>query len=531
MKIIPTFPGVSERSAERGQLAFEVLDLFKREAFSFWQWDQSSNLLTAPGFFTGTTLEDWIIRIHPRDQADFSQFLDHLIDTGESPSSITYRIRQCSGNEWIKVRQTADPEADSSPDSHCCLIELVSADAPYATSLDKLEGELNQGFVDQIDEYQTLASMGKLAGGIAHDFNNALTVIQGHTMLLEQSLRSSKHHEAESLELLKEATDQAAGLAKQLLRVGNQKQTVLETCDLNQIIENFMTMIRRVIEETIELNMDIEPHIGMVKADPIMLGQVLMNLMLNARDAVSNSGGKITIKTQSTKIDEEDGPLSLGSYIELSITDNGVGIPRDTLSKIFTPYFSTKGRGTGLGLANVANIVEEHGGTIDVTSTEGKGSTFTILLPVSSASLAPAKANPPAEELLTGAKKKILEGTKILLVEDESAVRMLVRKLLEMLGCSVIEAESGRQALDLWPDIQDEIALVVSDVVMPEGVSGWDLARELRKKRPEVGILLTSGYCENPEDHNMGDDSHVAFLQKPYASSNLETTLSALLAS
>ncbi|MDF1738983.1 MAG: ATP-binding protein [Verrucomicrobiales bacterium] len=513
-------------------MAFEVLDLFKREAFSFWQWDQSSNLLTVPGFFTGSSLEDWIIRIHPRDQAAFSQFLDHLIDTSESPSSVTYRIRQGSGNEWTEVRQTADPGAGSSTNNHCCLIELVSAEAPYATSLDKVEGELNQGFVDQIVEYQTLASMGKLAGGIAHDFNNVLTVIQGHTMLLEQSLSASKRHETESLELLKEATDQAAGLAKQLLRVGNQKQTVLENCDLNQIIGNFMTMIRRMIEETIELDMDIEPHIGMVKADPIMLGQVLMNLMLNARDAVSQSGGKITIKTQSTKIDGEDGPLSLGHYVELSITDNGVGIPKDTLSKIFTPYFSTKGRGTGLGLANVANIVEEHGGTIDVTSTEGKGSTFTILLPISSASLLDAdRATPPAEDLFKGAKKKILEGTKILLVEDESAVRMLVRKLLEMLGCTVVEAESGRKALELWPDIQDEIALVVSDVVMPEGVSGWDLARELRKKRPEVGILLTSGYCESPEDHNMGGDSHVAFLQKPYASSNLETTLSALLAS
>ncbi len=530
MNILPKDISSPKSFSEGGQLAGQVLNLFKNESFSFWNWDQTSNLLTAPGFFTGTSLEDWIIRIHPRDQAEFSQFLDHLIDKKESNSSITYRVRPTSGSQWIKVRQTAEPKSDSLENEHCCLIELVSDGSLHATSLDKLEGELNQEFLDQIDEYQNLASMGKLAGGIAHDFNNALTVIQGHTMLLEQSLNASQGQEEESIELIKDATNQAAGLAKQLLRVGNQNKTVLENCDLNQIIENFMTMIRRMIEETIDLNVDLDPRIGVVRADSIMIGQVLMNLVLNARDALSDKGGKITIQTRATEVKEEDGPLSLGSYVELSIADNGVGIPKDTFSKIFTPYFSTKGRGTGLGLVNVATIIEEHGGTIDVESEEGKGSTFTILLPSSPIALKSTKERAPAAVSSTPAKRKVLEGTKILLVEDESAVRMLVRKLLEMLGGTVIEAESGRKALDLWPDIQDEIALVVSDIVMPDGVSGWELARELRKNRPDVGILLTSGYCESPEDHNMGDDSHVAFLQKPYASSNLETTLSALLA-
>ena len=529
MNILPKDISSPKSFFEGGQLAGQVLDLFKNESFSFWNWDQSSNLLTAPGFFNGTSLEDWIIRIHPRDQAEFSKFLDSLVEQEETNFSVIYRVRPISGNQWIKVRQTSDPKPDSPPDNHCCLIELVSDDARYATSLDTLEGELNQGFLDQIDEYQNLASMGKLAGGIAHDFNNVLTVIQGHTMLLEQSLNGSSDQGEESIELLKDATNQAAGLAKQLLRVGNQHETTLETCDLNQIIENFMTMIRRMIEETIELKVDLDPDIRVVSADSIMIGQVLMNLILNARDAVSDTGGTITIQTRATEVEEEDGPLSLGKYVELSITDNGVGIPKDTLAKIFTPYFSTKGRGTGLGLVNVATIVEEHGGTIDVESEEGKGATFTILLPSAPAELKSAREGRPAKKRLSNAKKKVLEGTTILLVEDESAVRMLVRKLLEMLGCSVIEAESGRKALDLWPEIQDKVTLVVSDIVMPDGVSGWDLARELRKDRPEVGILLTSGYCESPDDHNMGDDSQVAFLQKPYASSNLETTLSALL--
>ncbi len=528
MSILPTDISSPKSFSEGGQLAGQVLDLFKNESFSFWNWDQSSNLLTVPGFFAGTSLEDWMIRIHPRDQAEFSQFLDHLIDKKESNSTITYRIRPVSGNQWIKVRQTTVPGSDSPANKYCCLIELVSDDSLHATSLDKLEGDLNQDFLDQIDEYQKLATMGKLAGGIAHDFNNALTVIQGHIMLLEQSLEEPKQREEESIDLLKDATNQAAGLAKQLLKVGNQQQTTLEVCDLNEIIENFMTMIRRMIEESIDLKAELDPAIGAIRADSIMIGQVLMNLVLNARDAVSEAGGRITLKTQATEVKEEDGPLSLGSYVELSVTDNGVGIPKETFSKIFTPYFSTKGRGTGLGLVNVATIVEEHGGTIDVESEVGKGTTFTILLPCSRAALMTERKR--SVDPLLGAKRKVLEGTKILLVEDESAVRMLVRKLLEMLGCTVIEAESGRRALELWPEIQDEISLVVSDIVMPDGVSGWDLARELRKDRPKVGILLTSGYCESPEDHNLGGDSHVAFLQKPYASSNLETTLSALLA-
>lgn len=517
------------RSSEEGQLALRVLDLFKHGAFSFWEWDQSSNLLTAPGFFNGTSLEDWIIRIHPRDQADFSKFLDHLIDIRKSNSSITFRIRANSGGQWIKVRQTADPKSDSPANKHSCLIELVSNDSRHITSLDKLEGDLTQGFLDQIDNYQKLASVGKLAGGIAHDFNNALTVIQGHLMLLEQSLDLPERQEKESFDLLKDATNQAAGLAKQLLRVGNKHQTILEACDLNQIIGNFMTMIRRIVEETIDLKSDLDPQIGVVRADSIMIGQVLMNLLLNAREAAPETGGIITIQTRAIEVKEEDGPLSLGSYVELTIADNGSGIPEETCLEIFTPYFSTKARGTGLGLVNVANIVEEHGGTIEVASEVGEGTTFTILLPSSPVALETAQGTQPVKNSPSIQKKKALEGTKILLVEDESAVRMLVRKLLEMLGCTVIEAASGRQALDLWPDIQDEISLVVSDIVMPEGVSGWDLARELRKNRPEVGILLTSGYCERPEDHNLGGDSQVAFLQKPYASSNLETTLSALL--
>lgn len=529
MKTSKTDSFQSKKYSGEGQLAIQVLDLFTNGSFSFWEWDQASNTLTLPGFFTGNSLEDWIIRIHPRDQAEFSQFLDRLTDAGSSNESITYRVRSSTGNQWLKVRQIATPESNSHSDRHRCLIEPVLEDAQYATSLDKLEGELNQRFSDQIDEYQNLASMGKLAGGIAHDFNNVLTVVQGHIMLLEQSIGVPNDTEEESIELLKDATNQAAGLAKQLLRVGNQHQTSIEVCDLNQIIENFMTMIRRMIEESIDLEVHLDPNIGFVRADSIMIGQVLMNLILNARDAVSDTGGKITISTQSTEVSEEDGPLSLGSYFELTISDNGIGIPNDTFSKIFTPYFSTKGRGTGLGLANVANIVEEHGGTIDVASEEKVGTVFTILLPTVPGALKSAPKQHQSKTSSSPVKEKVLQGTKILLVEDESAVRMLVRKLLEMLGCSVIEAKSGRQALELWPDIQDEITLVVSDIVMPEGVSGWDLARELRKNRPDVGILLTSGYCESPDDHGLGNDSQVAFLQKPYESRNLESTLSALL--
>lgn len=389
------------------------------------------------------------------------------------------------------------------------------------------ETELRRTTEDHLRRAQRLSNVGKLASGIAHDFNNLLTVIQGHAALLELSAEKDIDEKSkESLELIISASQQAVDLTKQLLLFGRNNQTTkLETCNLNSVVEDFVKMIRRMIEESIEIKVDVDETTGSIKADKSMIGQILMNLIVNSRDAMPD-GGEIEVSTTSVKIDsDDDRPVPAGNYVCLSVKDTGGGMTPRQLEKIFDPFFSTKGKGkgTGLGLANVAAIVKDHGGHIDVASQKGVGTTFEILIPtIGSVPDAPKKVSQDVS-------RNSLDGCNILLVEDESSVRKLVRKLLEMLGCQVVEAVSGKQALDLWSEIGDKVAVVVSDIVMPEGVSGWELAKELHDRDPSLGILLTSGYNERPEDHGLGDEPSVAFLQKPYDSGNLKKTLARLL--
>ena len=373
---------------------------------------------------------------------------------------------------------------------------------------------------------QKLTSVGRLATGIAHDFNNLLTVIQGHTSLLEMVVEKVGDEKAtESLGLIHSASLQAVELSKQLLLFSRQEPVNLERCDLNQVVREFVKMMRRVVEETIDFEIQLGHGLDQIEADRSMLGQVMMNLIVNARHAMPD-GGKITLSTSVHSLSAGKGEIAPGNYACLSIKDNGSGIPTDKLPKIFDPFFTTKekGKGTGLGLANVAAIIREHGGQIGVSSQVGEGTNFEILLPMM-LGLQPL----PETEKKVHKIKDSLKSTTILLVEDEDGVRKLVRKLLEMLGCDVIETSSGRDALNLWPEISEEISLVVTDVVMPGGVSGWDLAKKLHSTHPDLGILLTSGYNERPEDHGLGAENQIAFLQKPYEAMDLKRTLFQLL--
>ncbi len=414
------------------------------------------------------------------------------------------------------------PASGSSTKSILSLVaSLVSTQVHYdkeVASRKEIESMLRQS--------QKLTSVGRLATGIAHDFNNLLTVIQGHTSLLEMSVEKTGDHKSiESLELIQSASQQAVELSKQLLFFSRQQSVNLERCELNTVVSDFVKMMRRMVEETIDIEVKLGSRIGPIEADRSMLGQVMMNLIVNARDSMPD-GGKITIQTSNYQIGEPQGSIEAGDYAVMKITDTGSGIPTDKLPKIFDPFFTTKekGKGTGLGLANVAAIIREHGGQIDVSSTPGVGTTFELLLPTTTkrAAAKPVKVEATNEE-------ESIRGATVLLVEDESAVRKLVRKLLEMHGCTVIEAPSGKQALDLWPKIAKDISVVVTDVVMPEGVSGWDLAKELHETHPDLGILLTSGYNERPEDHGLGGESQIAFLQKPYESKHLKHTLFQLI--
>lgn len=386
-----------------------------------------------------------------------------------------------------------------------------------------LETERRTSAEEMFYHSQKLNCMGQLAGGIAHDFNNLLTVIQGHTGFVEMAAQEWNDPKVtESIELIQNATYQSVGLVKQLLLFSRDQKASFETLDLNVVVDDFSKMIRRMVEETIGLRLELDRNADCIRADKGMLSQVLMNLVVNARDAMPG-GGEILIKT-SYRPEAEDG--SHHPCVLLTITDTGCGIPKDKLSRIFDPFYTTKPKGTGLGLANVAGLLRQHSGVIDVSSEPGKGTEVEILFPAVKGS-ARKRPEPAIKEL--PAEKQSISGSRVLLVEDESAVRKLVRKLLEMNGCSVIEARSGKEALELWPEISDEISVVVTDVVMPEGVSGWDLAKQLHRLRPELGILLTSGYNEKLVDHGLGDAPNIAFLQKPYEATKLKSDLFELI--
>ncbi|MDF1823035.1 MAG: ATP-binding protein [Verrucomicrobiales bacterium] len=375
---------------------------------------------------------------------------------------------------------------------------------------------------------QKLNCVGQLAGGIAHDFNNLLTVIQGHTAFVDMEAQKWNDPKVtESLDLIKSATSQSIDLVMQLLLFSRDQKANFEQVDPNKIVGDFAKMVRRMIEEHIEMRIELGEDIRPIKADKGMIGQILMNLVVNSRDAMPN-GGEILIRTSMVHRSEKPNEQP---FLSILISDTGTGISKLKLTKIFDPFYTTKkkGEGTGLGLANVATLVRQHQGIIDISSELGKGTEIEILFPT----VAETKSKPPAAEPKPEGKvdHQSIRGSKVLLVEDESAVRKLVRKLLEMHGCSVIEAQSGKEALDIWPDICDEISVVVSDIIMPEGVSGWDLARHLHERHPNLGILLTSGYNERPEDHGFGNEPQIAFLQKPYESIKLKSNLFELIQS
>jgi len=418
---------------------------------------------------------------------------------------------------------------------------------PLVLESAKLSAEqaANRSIDWMLQQSQRLASVGRLASGVAHDFNNLLTVIQGNVDLLKAQLTNhSDRRVHESIHQLNAAGDRAAALARQLLRFSRGETEEIERIDLNEVVVEFMQMASRLLEESIEVRLELAEDKLEVAADRGMVGQMLMNLVTNARDAMPK-GGSVAIRTH-LRAAREPGE---SPWTCIEVADDGCGIPPDQLGKIFDPFFTTKerGKGTGLGLPNTRALIEKNGGKILVESEVGKGTRFELRFPP--ASSVPCTKPGEAPERAAGARsagsgsppeggvskpssrrrieepRESIRGETVLLVEDDSSVRKLVRRLLEMNGCLVIEAVSGREAMDRWPEIRDSVSLVVTDVIMPGGVSGWDLARSLHEDRPELGILLTSGYTEHGGNDSLKTSQQVKFLQKPYEASKLRDTL------
>ncbi|MBI3851826.1 MAG: PAS domain S-box protein [Verrucomicrobia bacterium] len=365
---------------------------------------------------------------------------------------------------------------------------------------------------DKFRQSQKMEAIGQLAGGVAHDFNNILTIIQGYTqMLLEE-----KEFAGETKEQLQEvltAAQRAANLTRQLLTFSRKQVMQSRTLSLNEVIENLSKMLRRIIGEDVRFQTELAPQLPTLQADAGMLEQVLMNLSVNARDAM-RKGGQLTLATELFLADSayvrQRPEAREGEFVCLSVRDTGCGMPPEILEHIFEPFFTTKavGEGTGLGLATVFGIVQQHRGWIEVSSQSGRGSTFKVFLPT-------AKAEIALEEPVIAPKE--LEGTEtILLVEDEVALRGLTKKVLERRGYQVLEAASGIAALAVWDQHRAQIDLLLTDLVMPGGLNGRELAQKLTAQKPALRVLYTSGYSEKPGDTEFLLKAGRHFLHKPY---------------
>jgi PAS domain S-box-containing protein len=363
----------------------------------------------------------------------------------------------------------------------------------------------------QILQSQKLEVLGRLAGGVAHDFNNLLTAISGYSELAIRDL--DPHHPTRAdLEAIQAAAERAAGLTRQLLAFSRRQVLQPTVLDLNATVANLEKILRRLIGEDVTLRILLEPCLGRVTADPGQVDQVIMNLAINARDAMPR-GGELTIQTANVDLTEDSElaeGLRPGRHVTLSVTDTGSGIDADTMSQMFEPFFTTKseGIGTGLGLSTVYGIVEQSGGHIGVASELGRGTTFTVYFP---SERGDANAKNPAERKTDASRGKEM----LLLVEDEKEVRTLTRRILEERGYSVLEASCGEEALAIFEKRRETISLLLCDVVMPR-MSGREVAESLADLRPDLKVLFMSGYTDDAVIRHGLRSGISNFLQKPF---------------
>jgi len=375
---------------------------------------------------------------------------------------------------------------------------------------------------DQLLQAQKMEAVGQLAGGIAHDFNNLLTIIGSSLELL---LSSGANLDAQTKDYLRDianAADRAETLNRQLLAFSRTEAMQVQVLNLNDVVGTFAKLLRRILGEDIRVATNFAAKLPAIKADPGMVEQVLMNLVVNARDAMP-SGGQLTISTDPVIIDaastELDSRRRPGTFVCLSVMDTGCGIAPENISRIFEPFFTTKGvgKGTGLGLATVFGIAEQHHGWIEVSSKLNAGTTFRLFLP----STTEAVVSPD-----TAARRKIRGGgEKILVVEDDKSVRSVIKETLQRQGYMVVEADSGPHALEVWLTEGRDISLLLTDMVMPGGMTGLELVDALRVHNPELKVVLASGYSLPLLPANAARSKNLVILKKPFSTRKLAETV------
>jgi two-component system, cell cycle sensor histidine kinase and response regulator CckA len=366
----------------------------------------------------------------------------------------------------------------------------------------------------QLRQAQKMDALGRLAGGVAHDFNNLLTVIRGHSELMLETLQSGDSLFGNAQQICK-TTDRATSLTRQLLAFSRMQVVQPKVLDLNDLIPDMGKLLRRLIREDIEFALRLGDSLGRVKADPGQIEQVLLNLTVNASDAMPH-GGTLAIETQNVTVDHEMArtrpETPPGKYVLLCVSDTGLGMNSETMARIFEPFFTTKepGKGTGLGLATVYGVVKQSGATIRVESELGKGSRFEIYFPRTDEPLETGFAAAMKKHGAAGAAKKV-----VLVVEDEHDVREIACEFLRGAGYGVLTAVDGQDALEIAERMGGAIDAVLTDVVMPR-MRGPELGRRLRERRPQLGIVYMTGYLEPGEG---GDEwmEEALFLQKPFS--------------
>ena len=377
---------------------------------------------------------------------------------------------------------------------------------------------------DQFRQSQKMEVIGRLTGGIAHDFNNMLTVISGYSEMLMRDLEK-QDPVYKGLEEIRKTAEKSSALTRQLLAFSRRQILQPRVLDLNAVIASADQMFRRLIGEDIQLVTLSGQNLGRVKVDPGQLEHVILNLIVNARDAMP-AGGKITIETMNIMLDENDVLRQPGSktgrYVMLSINDAGSGMTDEVKARLFEPFFTTKevGKGTGLGLATVFGIVKQNDGYIEVDSQPGKGTTFKIYLPE-------VEEKMDTAEVKTAPPKQGGSGV-ILLVEDETAVRLLIRKILELNGYTVLEADSGSKAISMCKEYKGVIHLLLTDSVMPR-MSGEDLSKNVAVLRPEIKVLYVSGYADQHLSQQRILEPNIPFLQKPFTPAALASKVREIL--
>ena len=448
-------------------------------------------------------------QIHPDDIGAVTTAAQEARTTGVG-RRLEYRVRHKNG-EWRVLESTAS--AVRNAEGAVEKLVIVNRDITERRDLEQ-----------QLVLSQRLEAVGKLSGGIAHDFNNLLGVIIGYAEALQESI-SADDPQREAIDEIQKAGQRAAALTQQLLAFSRKQVLEPKILDANSIIVDMQKMLRRLIGEDIELKFNLPANLGKVRADRGQLEQVILNLAVNARDAMPR-GGELRIETSNAELGEEDAAryryVNPGRYVVLRVSDTGTGMDAETQSHIFEPFFTTKekGKGTGLGLATVYGIVKQSDGYIWVDSEPGKGTTFRIYLP---------RTQGKAEELARSEPVKRREGPRtILLVEDEPSLRKLTRRTLSDMGYVVVEAENATHAVEVARNANSTIDLLLTDVIMP-GMSGGDLAKKLSPESPQMRVLFMSGYTDGAIEVRGALPPGMVVLRKPFTRDTLVRTVESAL--